>query len=130
MTDSDVPTPAAGVPPRPWGMDVPTYCMLLHFSQFAGYVIPMAGLVLPIVMWATNKQLDPRIDAHGKVIFNWMLSCLVYALICIPLCFVLIGIFMLLALGLCSLIFVVIAAIKANDDVLWKYPMSISFFKV
>lgn len=123
------PSPApAG--PKPWGMDMPTFLMLLHLSQLASFVIPIAGLVLPIVMWATNKELDPRIDAHGKVVLNWILSSIIYAVISAILCFVFIGFLLLPALAICSLVFCILGGVKANAGTLWKYPLSIPFFKV
>jgi uncharacterized Tic20 family protein len=27
------------------------WAMFLHLSQFAGYIIPLAGLVVPIIIW-------------------------------------------------------------------------------
>ena len=35
---------------RYWGMDEPTFSMLLHLSSFMGMAAPFAGIVLPIVM--------------------------------------------------------------------------------
>lgn len=130
MTDPALPVPAPGTPPMPWGMDVPTYCMVLHLSLFSGYFIPLAGLVVPIVMWAANKDLDPRIDAHGKVMLNWIISFISYALIGALLCIVLIGFVVLPILYLCAIIFTIIAAVKAKEGVIWKYPLSIPFFTI
>ncbi len=133
MTDASpvtAPESAAAAAPKPWGMDLPTFLMLLHLSQLASFVIPLAGLVLPIVMWATNKDLDPRIDAHGKVVLNWTISAVIYAIVSAILCLVFIGFLLLMALGICSLVFCIVGGIKANGGTLWKYPMSIPFFKV
>lgn len=55
-----------------------TYAMLLHLSQFTGYLIPFAGLLVPLVMWLMKKDTNPYIDAHGKVVFNWILSALIW----------------------------------------------------
>ena len=121
--------PTSGNQPRPWGMSVSSYCMLLHLSQFLGWVIPVAGLVLPIIMWAVNKDLDQRIDASGKIVLNWMISVFIYCLLCIPLCFILIGFIPLAILGICGIIFPIVGAIKADAGTAWPYPMSISFFK-
>lgn len=78
-------------------MEVNQFCMLMHFAEFVGYVIPLAGLVLPIVMWATNKEHSHLIDRHGKNILNWMISSLIYMFGAFILCFVLIGIPILIA---------------------------------
>ena len=114
---------------RYWGMDEPIFSMLLHLSSFLSMAIPFAGIVLPIVMWATNKNESAVIDAHGKNVINWIISFMIYALISAMLCFVLIGFPMLFALGICSIVFTIMGAVKANNGIVWKYPMSIRFFK-
>ena len=114
---------------KPWGMEIKTYCMLMHLSQFSGFVIPFAGLVLPIVMWATNKETDTSIDQHGKVIVNWQLSALIYLIISGILSAVVIGIIGLLAIAICAVVFAIIGAVKANEGTVWPYPLSIKFFK-
>jgi len=105
-------------------MDEKSFLLLLHLSQLAGMILPGAGLVLPIVMWATEKGNSPLIDEHGKVIFNWMISSLIYTLISLVLCFFLIGFPILIVL----LILMVVFPIIGNDGMVWKYPLSISFF--
>jgi len=111
-----------------WGMNEKVFCLLLHLSQLAGMVLPGAGLVLPIVMWATEKDNSHLIDEHGKVVFNWMISSLIYSLVSGVLCFFLIGIPILVVLVILMVIFPIIGGIKANDGIVWKYPLSISFF--
>ncbi len=70
-----------------WGMNEKSFCMLLHLSQLAGMVLPGAGLVLPVVMWATEKDNSPLIDEQGKVVLNWMISSLLYGFVAGLLCF-------------------------------------------
>ncbi|MFT7558289.1 MAG: putative Tic20 family protein [Flavobacteriales bacterium] len=115
---------------RPWGMDLNTFCLLMHLSQLLGFVIPFAGTIMPIVMWATNKDKNPDINLHGFIIFNWMLSSLIYAIVCFVLFFIVIGIPMMFVLGIVSLVFIIIGGVKANDGQYWPYPLSIDFFGV
>lgn len=112
---------------KPWGMELNQFCMLMHLSQMAGFVVPVAGMVLPIVMWATNKDQSDVVDQHGKNILNWMISSLIYYVISTFLIFVLIGIPLLLVIAVCSIIFSIIGALKANDGIFYKYPLSINF---
>ncbi len=105
-----------------------TWAMMLHLSMLAGiFAVPVAGLVVPILIWQLKKDEMPWLDPHGKNAVNWILSALLYAVICIPLVFVLIGIPLLMILGLLGVIFPVIAGIKANNGEVWKYPLSIRF---
>lgn len=101
--------------------------MFMHLSQFAGYVVPLAGVIVPIVMWQTKKDQSPEIDDHGRMITNAMISYFCYWIAAILLCFVLIGIPLVILLGICSIVFPVVGAIKANDGRLWKYPLVIKF---
>ncbi|MFC3120619.1 DUF4870 domain-containing protein [Agaribacter flavus] len=114
---------------KPWGMELKVYLMLMHLSTLAGFVIPFGGLILPIVMWVTNKENSKDIDEHGKVVMNWVISAIIYSIICTILTFILIGILGFIVLGICALVFAIIGAIKANDGILWHYPLSIKFFK-
>ena len=114
---------------RPWDMELSTYCMLMHLSQFAGIIIPFGGIALPIVMWATNKDKSPTVDQHGKNILNWMISFYIYASISAILILLLVGIFTLIALCFMTVIFAIIGAVKANNKEFYTYPLSISFFK-
>ena len=113
-----------------WGMPLHTYCMLLHLSQLASVIIPGLGFVLPVVMWATNKDKNEAIDRHGKVTLNWMISLFIYSVICVLLWIILIGIFGFFILVILNLVFAIVAAVKANNGELWVYPLSIRFFKV
>ena len=54
-------------------MNEKTYCMLIHFSVFAGYAVPIAGLIVPIVLWQLKKNEMPSVDAHGKMVLNFIL---------------------------------------------------------
>lgn len=114
---------------KPWGMEQNQFCMLLHLSQLASYAIPLAGIVLPIVMWATNKDQSELVDKQGKNILNWIISCFIYIAISLILSFVLIGIPLLIIVGICSLIFTIIGAIKANDGIIYKYPLTMTFIR-
>jgi len=115
---------------KPWGMELKTFCMLLHLSQLAGFIVPGAGFVLPIVMWATNKDQHKEINLHGLIIFNWMISAVIYGIIGLILVLLVVGIPLLFALGITSLVFAILGAVKANEGVYWPYPVSIDFFGV
>jgi uncharacterized Tic20 family protein len=105
------------------------YAMFVHFSLLAGLVVPLAGFVLPVVLWQTKKREMPSIDAHGKAVVNWMISSLIYSVACFVLVFVIVGIPLLIALGILSVVFPILGGLKANDGVLWRYPLSITFLK-
>jgi len=122
-------TSPSGEPKKYWGMPENSFCMLMHLSLFAGVVVPGAGLVLPIVMWVTNKDESPVIDQHGKNILNFMISMFIYAMVSAILIIVVVGILTLIAVVVVSIVFPIIATVKANDGKYWPYPLCIRFFK-
>ena len=103
--------------------------MVLHLSQLAVFLFPPAGLVLPILIWQIKKAEMPEIDAHGKIVANWLISALIYSAVCIPLLFVVVGYFLYIIIILGVVVFPIIGAVKASNGELWKYPLSIPFFK-
>ena len=115
---------------RPWGIEENQFCLFMHLSQFAGFVIPTAGIILPLVMWLTAKGDSPLADAHGRIILNWNISSVIYAILSVALIFVFVGIFTLIALAIVWFLFPIIGCIKAGQGKTWKYPLSIPFFSV
>ncbi len=105
------------------------YAMVLHLTQFCSWLFPFLGLVVPLIMWQSKKD-DPYVDEQGKVVMNWVFSSLIYAIICLILFVILIGIPMLAALAICSVVFTIMGAMDANKGVIKNYPLTIKFFDV
>lgn len=117
---------------QPMGLQTPEQKqmgMFLHLSQLLNVIIPVAGIVVPIVLWQTQKDKIPALDAHGKMVMNFMLSCLIYAVISFVLTFVLVGILGFITIGIIGIVFPIIGGIKANNGELWEYPLTIKFLK-
>ncbi|AMJ65296.1 DUF4870 domain-containing protein [Hymenobacter sp. PAMC 26628] len=112
----------------PSELETRQWATFLHLSLLAGLVVPGAGFILPIILWQVKKDELPGIDAHGKVVANWLISALIYGAVAGGLCFVLVGFPLLGLLGLLAFVFPIIGALKANDGVVWAYPLAIRFF--
>ena len=110
-------------------MNEKQWAMILHFSILTGFVIPLAGLIAPIVIWQLKKTEIPALDAHGKVVVNWMISAAIYACVGLLLTLIVIGMPLLVVLGILFIVFPIIGGIKANNGELWKYPLSIEILK-
>jgi uncharacterized Tic20 family protein len=106
--------------------------MIIHLSIMAGYLVPFAGFVVPVLLWQLKKHEHAQIDAHGRNVANWLLSLLVYAAVAWMMIFTLIGAVIgipaLLLLALLNVVFAIVGGIKANDGVVWAYPFTIRFF--
>jgi len=104
--------------------------MLLHLSQLLALMTGGLGIVAPIVMWAIAKDKSPQVDRHGKIVLNWIISCLIYGAVSVILIAVIIGALLLIVLGILAIVFPIIGAMKANNDgTAWDYPLSIKFFR-
>jgi len=98
-------------------------------SVLAGLLVPLAGVVVPILIWQLKKAELPGLDVHGKNAVNWIISTVVYAVVCIVLTMVIIGFPLLIVLGVLGVVFPIVAAIKANKGEVWQYPFSIRVLK-
>jgi uncharacterized protein len=104
--------------------------LFLHLSGLAFALIFPLGIVLPIILWQTQKDKMPALDAHGKMVTNWMISATIYGVVSIVLMFFLVGILTGLAVWLMAIIFPIIGGLKANNEgELWEYPLTIKFLK-
>lgn len=104
--------------------------LILHLSGLAFALVFPLGIVLPIILWQTQKDKMPALDVHGKMVTNWMISATIYAAVSFVLMFVLVGFLTGLAVWLMAIIFPIIGALKANNEgEMWQYPLTIKFLK-
>ncbi|HUG10723.1 MAG TPA: DUF4870 domain-containing protein [Opitutaceae bacterium] len=109
--------------------DEKTFAMFCHLSALAGFIIPFGNVIGPLILWQMKKAESAFIDDQGKEALNFQITIIIAALICLALIFVLIGAFLLPLVGIVSLIFTVIGAIKANEGVTYRYPFAIRLVK-
>jgi uncharacterized protein len=103
--------------------------LFLHLSQLANVVLFPIGIIAPILIWQTQKDKMPALDAHGKMVTNFMISMTIYLFVTFVLMFVLVGFLLLPILGVIGIAFPIIGGIKANNGELWEYPLTIKFLK-
>jgi uncharacterized Tic20 family protein len=116
---------AAGVPSK----EERTWAMIAHLSAFAGHIFPFAHIIAPLVVWLAKKETSAFVDIEGKEAVNAQITFTIYFCIAIVLCFVLIGIPMLVVLYLANVILVIVAAISAYDGRPYRYPFILRFVK-
>ncbi len=102
--------------------------VLTHLSQLLCFITGFGSLIVPLILWATQKERVYQMDEQGKEIVNFQLSLIVYIIICIPLILLLgLGIIGLIVLGIISLVYPIINAIRASNGESPKYPLSLNF---
>jgi len=128
------PPPPPGVPPaaaRPAAaLDVNQWGMFIHLAQLCGFLVPVAGWVVPLVLWLLKKDESPILDRHGRIVMNWLLTELILIIVAIPLCFVIVGIPLLVAVSIAGVVLPIIGGVKASSGVVWPYPVAFRFFAV
>ena len=105
------------------------WAMLCHISAFAGFFFPFGGIIGPLICWLSRKDESLWIDMNGKASMNFQLSVLLYIVLAVPLCFIIVGIPIVMFLGLLKIVCIVIASIKASKGEKFKYPLSIPFIQ-
>lgn len=104
--------------------------VITHLTQLLDYVTGFGGLVVPLVLWLTQRDKVEEMDEHGKAIINFQISILIYAIISIPLILAFgLGILMLVVVGIVAFIFPIVNAVKASRGELPNYPFSINIIK-
>jgi len=113
----------SGIPEseRQWGL-------FSHLSSLLGFLgIPLLNIIAPLVMWQIKKDTMPFGSEQAKEALNFQLSMLLYLIISVVLIFIAIGIILVPIVIVFDLVFTIIAAIKANDGVAYRYPLCIRF---
>ena len=114
--------------------------MFAHLSALAGGLLTSAvggwGFFLgPLVIWLMKKETMPFVADQAREALNFNITVSAIMLAMMVLGFVTLGIGFLLAapvmfiVGVAALVFIVIAAIKANDGVAYRYPMTVRLVK-
>lgn len=102
--------------------------VIAHLSQLITLITGFGGLIVPLILWLTQKDKVFEMDANGKNIVNFQISMIVYSLICIPLILLLgLGFIGLIVIAIIAIVFPVVNAIKASNGEIPIYPLSFKF---
>ena len=102
--------------------------VITHLSQLLTYVTGFGGLIVPLIIWLTQKDKVHGMDEHGKAIVNFQLSMILIAIISIPGILLLgLGILMLIVVGVLSFVLPIVNAVRANNGESPSYFMTIRF---
>jgi len=107
-----------------------TWGLFCHLSAFALFIFPAFGNILgPLIIWLIKKDESPYVDKQGKESLNFQISFTIYAFFAGILALIVIGIFLLLALGVAWVVLVIVATLKASNREEFVYPLSIRFIR-
>ena len=130
------PPPSAGGPPQ----EERQWAMFAHLSALAGGLLTSAiggwGFFLgPLVIWLMKKDSMPFVADQAKEALNFnitvsavFLALLVLSLLTLGIGF-LITLPIMLIVGIAALVLIIMAAIKANDGIAYRYPFTLRLVK-
>ena len=119
------PAAPAGTPnaeERQWGM-------LAHLLAFCGVVIPFGNVIAPLVVWQIKKDTMPFVSDQAKEALNFNITMAIAGIICFLLTFVLIGLILAPLLGIAWLVLTIMAGLKANEGIAYRYPFALRLIK-
>lgn len=123
MNQPAMPPPPAGAGSK----EERTWAMLAHLSAFTMFIFPLGNILAPLIIWKMKGDEFPLVNDQAKESLNFQISVTLYALVATVLVFLLIGIPILIALGVFVIVIVIIAALKANEGVAYRYPLCLRF---
>jgi len=99
-----------------------------HLMQLLTYITGFGGLLVPLVLWLTNKDRVAGMDEHGKAILNLQLSLILYVIISIPAILLLgLGIITLIGTGILGFVLPIVNAVRASNGEPPSYFLTIPF---
>jgi hypothetical protein len=99
--------------------------VLCHLSFFFG--LALISFLFPLVVYLVMRDESGYVSLHAREALNFHLSLLLYVACCIPLCFIVVGIPLLVAIGITGLVCSIVAAVKASKGTYYQYPITIRF---
>ena len=109
--------------------DARLWATFAHLGIVAGFIIPLATVLVPLIIWLVFKDKSAFVDRHGRSALNFQLTMLIAFAIAGILTVVYIGFLLMIALGVLNLVFSIIAAVAANKGEGYKYPLSLELVK-
>lgn len=91
----------------------------MHILCLVGF--PILG---PLIIWLIKKDQSSYLDRQGRELLNFQISYFVYALISFVLCFVFIGIPLLVIVGVASIVLTIIGIVKAAEGNIYRFPLT------
>jgi hypothetical protein len=105
------------------------WAMLCHLSAFAGFFFPFGAIIGPLICWLSRKDESQWIDQNGKAALNFQISVLLYMVLATPLCFIIVGIPIVIFLIILKVVCIIIGSVKASKGEEFKYPITIPFIQ-
>jgi uncharacterized Tic20 family protein len=105
------------------------WAMIAHLSTLSGLVLPFGNIIGPLLVWLVKRDEMAFVNDQAKEALNFNISMTIYGLVAAVLIFVLVGFVLLAVLGIAWLVLSIMAAVKANEGVAYRYPLTLRLIK-
>jgi hypothetical protein len=105
------------------------WILLAHLGTLLGYAVAFGTFIVPLVIYLSKKDENAEIARHAKSSLNFQISMALYTIPAILFAIILVGIPFLIFLVVTNLVCTIVAALKADQGELYKYPLTIQFIK-
>ena len=135
MSENDtasIPTPSV---PALQSSDERLWAMIGHLSAFSAFVTGIGCIVGPLIVWLVKRDTLPFAADQAKEALNFNITVALVFVALVLLTAVTLGIGLVIAypvgvlLWLAWIVFTIIAAIKANEGVAYRYPFTLRLVK-
>ncbi len=99
-----------------------TMAMVAHLTGIIGFLGPL-------IVWLIKRGEMPFVDDQGKEALNFQITMLIAWVVCMLLTIVVIGVFLFPVLFVVNIIFCIMAGLKANEGVAYRYPYTLRLIK-
>jgi uncharacterized Tic20 family protein len=114
-----------------------TWAIISHLSALIVLLgIPFGNILGPFIVWLFTKEKYPRVDDQGKESMNFQISMSIYAVLALIIAIgftpVLIGLLfypVVAAIVVADIVLTIIAAVRASNNELYRYPLTIRMIK-
>lgn len=116
----------------PTGLPTPeerTWGMVAHLAALAGFVLPFGNILGPLVVWLVKRDHSVFIAVEAKEALNFNISIAIAGVVCFMLFLLSIGVLFAALLVLFWLVMIIIAALKANEGIAYRYPFTLRLVK-
>ena len=117
------------------------WAMFAHLSALVGGILTsgwagsLGCFIGPLIIWMVKKDSMPFVDDQGKEALNFNITVGLIFLALLLLSIMTLGIGLIIAIpgwiivGIAWLVFTIIAGIKANEGVAYRYPLTLRLIK-
>lgn len=117
--------------PTTLSSDERTWALIGHLSAFSAFVTLIGGILGPLIVWLVKRDTLPFAAAQAKEALNFNIT--------VAIAFVALGVFTIMTFGIGVVlawpigvalfiawgVLTIVAAIKANEGVAYRYPFTL-----